>query len=449
MNQYAAPFTENRVAAQPPDSQNRNARFNPQRVGQSGDDNEGPLGSIMSLKAAIVGVSGYGRIHYSFMRELALAGKVDLVGATIINPGEEAGIVTELTGMGCRIFGDYQTMLAALEGQVDICCLPLPIHLHAPMTCQALEAGWNVLVEKPLSATIQDVRSIQRIEQATGRFAAVGFQEVYSPHAQALKQRLLAGEFGRVRSMKGRGLWPRSFDYYGRNNWAGRLKVGDHWVLDSPLNNALSHYLHLLLFLAGASPRETARPLSLQGELYRAQAIESFDTGGVRIETDSGVPILFLGTHSSRKVINPEIVIEADEGRIEWSVHGECRFYRGDSDEPFEVSPPRGDQRKAMAESVLARVTDPEAFICTTESASCHTLIVNGLHESVPICTFPSELTETIEDAEGLRTVVNSLDDALEAAFKSNRLLSETDLPWGRAGERIDLTRLASFPGPG
>lgn len=403
----------------------------------------------MSLKAAIVGVSGYGRIHYSFMREQALAGKVELVGATIINPEEEAEIVAELTAMGCRIFGDYQEMLAALKGQVDICCLPLPIHLHAPMTCQALEAGWNVLVEKPLSATIQDVRSIQRMEETTGRFAAVGFQEVYSPHAHALKQRLLAGEFGTVRSMKGRGLWPRCFDYYGRNNWAGRLKVGEHWVLDSPLNNALSHYLHLLLFLAGSSLRETARPLSLQGELYRAQAIESFDTGGVRIETDSGIPILFLGTHSSREVINPEIVIEADDGRVEWSIHGECRIFRGDSDEPCEVSPPRGDQRKAMAESVLSRVTDPQAFVCTTQSASCHTLIVNGLHESAPICAFPSDLTETIEDAEGLRTVVNTLDEALDVAFKSGRLLSETGLSWARSGERIDLTKLISFPGSG
>lgn len=401
----------------------------------------------MSLQAAIVGVSGYGRIHYAFMREQALAGRVDLVGATIINPDEEEEIVAELTGMGCRIFGDYEDMLSALRGQVDLCCLPLPIHLHAPMTCQALDAGWNVLVEKPLSATIQDVRSIQRTEEATGRFAAVGFQEVYSPHAQALKQRLLAGEFGTVRSMKGRGLWPRSFDYYGRNNWAGRLKVGDHWVLDSPLNNALSHYLHLLLYLAGTNLRDTARPLSLQGELYRAQAIESFDTGGVRIETDSGIPILFLGTHSSRETINPEIVIEADGGRIEWSVHGECRIYHGDSDEPAEVNPPRGDQRKAMAESVLTRVTDPQAFVCTTESASCHTLIVNGLHASAPICSFPSVLTETIEDVEGLRTVVNTLDEALEEAFRSSRLLSETDLSWARAGKRIDLTKLTSFSG--
>jgi predicted dehydrogenase len=290
---------------------------------------------------------------------------------------------------------------------------------------------------------------MQEVEAATGRFAAVGFQEVYSPHARSLKQRLLAGELGRVRSMRGRGLWPRSFDYYGRNNWAGRLRVGDHWVLDSPLNNALSHYLHLLLFLAGSTLAGTARPLSLQGELYRAQAIESFDTGGVRIDTDSGIPILFLGTHSSRGLIHPELIIETDKGRVEWSVHGECRIFLGGSDQPVEVSPPRGDQRTAMAESVLARVSDPEAFICTTESASAHTLIVNGLHESIPIRDFPSELVETIDDAEGHRTVVNSLDEALDNAFRSNRLLSETEIPWAQAGRSIDLTRLTRFPADG
>ena len=186
--------------------------------------------------------------------------------------------------------------------------------------------------------------------------------------------------------------------------------------------------------------------IEAEKEIYRAQAIESCDTGCIRIRTDSGIPILFLGTHSTRERIDPEIVIEGESGRVEWSVHGECRIYRNLSDEPDEVTPPAGDQRNAMAEAVLDRLDDPETFICTTESAGRHTLAINGLHESTPIHPFPDELVETIEDAEEQRTVVNGLEDALAEAYRDGKLLSEAGIPWAQPGSEFDLVDYASFP---
>ena len=403
----------------------------------------------MSLNAAIVGVSGYGRVHYNLMRDEVLAGRLKPVGATIINRADEAEIVDELSGMGCRIFDDYQAMLRALSGQVDICFLPTPIHFHAPMTIQALEAGWNVLVEKPLAPTIQEVRDIQATERSTGRFAAVGFQEVYSPHAHELKTILLSGKLGRVRSMKGRGLWPRSFSYYGRNSWAGHLRVGGRWVLDSPLHNALSHYLHLLFFLSGKSLLETAKPIRIEGELYRAQAIQSFDTGCIRVLTDSGISILFHATHSSREQIDPEIVIEAERGRVEWSVHGECRIFRDGSEEPYQVTGSTGNQRHAMGTAVMNRLTDPNAFVCTTESAASHALAINGLHESSVIHPFPHELLETIDEGDDQRTIVDGLGPILDDAFRKGQLFSEAGIDWARPGREVDLTDYRFFPAAG
>ena len=47
--------------------------------------------------------------------------------------------------------------------------------------------------------------------------------------------------------------WPRYFNYYARNNWAGKLAMNGTWVFDSPVNNACAHYLNLALFWAGAA----------------------------------------------------------------------------------------------------------------------------------------------------------------------------------------------------
>jgi hypothetical protein len=147
--------------------------------------------------------------------------------------------------------------------------------------------------------------------------------------------------------------------------------------------------------------------------------------------------------------MDPEIVIEGELGRVEWSVHGECRIYRNPSDEPHQVTPPVGDQRNAMAEAVLDRLTNSDAFICTTESARCHTLAINGLHESSPIHPIPDELIETIEDGGDQRTVVKGLDSAVDEAFGQAKLLSETGVSWARPGIEFDLVDYASYPSKG
>src|SRR5258708_30114099 len=103
------------------------------------------------------------------------------------------------------------------------------------MTRAALHAGATVLGEKPFTAEPGMLEKIQRSERETGRFVAVGFQDIYAEGTLALKQMLIEGKLGRLISLKACGLWPRNDAYYRRNNWAGRLRIGGVEGLDSPL----------------------------------------------------------------------------------------------------------------------------------------------------------------------------------------------------------------------
>src|SRR5690606_3088229 len=103
----------------------------------------------MSIKVALIGVSGFAMFHYVNLMELAESGQICLVAATIINPDQEAAKCRSLLAIGAEIFEDYQTMLTTWEGRIDLCVIPTAIHQHAPMTIAALAAGCNVLVEKP------------------------------------------------------------------------------------------------------------------------------------------------------------------------------------------------------------------------------------------------------------------------------------------------------------
>ena len=102
-------------------------------------------------RVALIGISGYGRIHLQLARECRDRGEVEIVAATVINQEEEAQNVAELRQHGCEIFADYREMLGAFRGRIDLCLIPTGIHWHTRMTIAALEAGANVLLHAMLS----------------------------------------------------------------------------------------------------------------------------------------------------------------------------------------------------------------------------------------------------------------------------------------------------------
>jgi len=202
-------------------------------------------------RVALIGVSGYGSIHLQLARASQARGEIKLVAATIINPEEEASTVAELRAQGTEIFNDYREMLRRHENRLDLCLIPTGIHWHARMTIAALEAGANVLVEKPLAGSSAEVEEIRRVERRRGRFVAVGFQDIYEPGTIWLKDELRRGVIGELKSVRFLGVWPRPREYFTRNDWAGRLNADGAAVMDSPLNNAFAHFVMLSFFFIG------------------------------------------------------------------------------------------------------------------------------------------------------------------------------------------------------
>ena len=307
------------------------------------------------VKTCIIGISGYGRIHCDLLLGAQAAGKVAIVGAAVINQAEEAGKCARLRELGCRIFDDYGVMLSELSGAADLCTIPTGTPLHRPMTVAALEAGMQVLVEKPAAGCIEDVRAMQAAALKANRMVAVGYQWLYTAAATATKQHILKGTIGELQSIKCLVMWPRDRNYYGRNGWAGRLTVDGMAVNDSPFNNAVAHELMMMLFQAGGTERTAATPLSVEAKLYRANAIESADTACMQIETAEGIPIRFYATHACRESFGPEIHIRGSKGSIIMT-HG------GSMIKPGGAAPIRyavaggGEAREVMMESVLGAV---------------------------------------------------------------------------------------------
>lgn len=402
---------------------------------------------------ALIGVSGFGATHYRDLLRAMDRGILRAVAATVINPDEEADKCAVLRDRGCQLYTDWREMLAAHRGKLDLCLIPTGIHLHAPMTVAALEAGANVFVEKPAASTIQDVRAMQNAARKAERFVAVGFQRMYDPFTLELKAAILEGKIGRLQSLKVWGRWPRLDSYYARNRWAGRLRLVDDWVLDSPFHNALSHHLMLICFLAGAELLRCAHPVSVEAELYRGHDIPSADTACLRIQTEEGPQLYFFATHCSAADddLGPEITIRGERGSIFWD--------QTDGVERAVIACENGWRRELRSmdhehairdlilERLAARVRGEQPFLCSLDLAAVQVLCANGAYESSSIHTVDAKHLSRFPIAGSVQTVIAGVDEAVMEGFTQEALFSELGMPWARPGTCVSLTDYNHFQG--
>ncbi len=379
-------------------------------------------------RVALIGVTGYGTIYLNLVREALLNRSIELTAAVIINADEVPAIAAELSGQGATIYPDADDFFQKEAGRVELCLIPVGIQWHARLTIAALRAGMNVLVEKPLAGSVEDVLAIRAAEAATGRWVAVGFQDLYAAEARWLKAQILGGAIGRLEEVRMLGLWPRPKSYFTRNHWAGRAAADGAAVMDSPLNNAFAHFVNLALFFAGNAPEVSSDAVVETAELYRAHKIEMFDTAIVRAVSESGSRFWFGVSHAISVTREPEICLLGSAGRAEWWHEQRCIVTDADGRRKVTALPTSEHSRKRMFNAVLARLKDPSAFVCTTAMAELHTRLVEAVNEAAPVLEFSEDRIHWTrsENPGGEIPVVRDLADSLGRAFTNGSTLASS-----------------------
>src|SRR5690606_37816788 len=120
---------------------------------------------------------------------------VEIVGLADTNPLRLERARTAI-GTNAPVFADAAEMLR--ETRPDTLIVTTRDDTHADLIVAALEAGVDVLTEKPMATTAEMCRRILEAERRTGRRVDVGFNYRYAPTAKAIQETLLAGVIGQV-----------------------------------------------------------------------------------------------------------------------------------------------------------------------------------------------------------------------------------------------------------
>jgi predicted dehydrogenase len=128
-----------------------------------------------------VGVGAFGRNHARVYRQLQNAGSVRLVGVVDPNTSRADAVAREF---GCKAFGAVEQMLTT-HSEVQAASVAVPTVLHREVAGSLMEAGVDVLIEKPLAATLGEADELVRLASAQARVAQVGHLERFNPAVRA------------------------------------------------------------------------------------------------------------------------------------------------------------------------------------------------------------------------------------------------------------------------
>jgi predicted dehydrogenase len=298
--------------------------------------------------------------------------------------------------------------------------------------------GAAVLCEKPIAATMDDVKSMADAAKRAGKPVSIGYQWSFSESVQAMKADIMSGRFGRPIRLKTLVLWPRNQKYYDRSPWAGKIRTANgEWVLDSPVNNATAHYLHNMLYVLGDRVDGSAEPVSVEAELYRANAVENYDTAALRIRLRNGAEALFYSTHAVPETIGPVACYEFEKATICYQGRAGNVFQaRTCSGETVVYGNPEAGGGKLWntVEAVRAGVS---STLCGIEAAGMHTCCIEAAQQTT-IHQFSPDAIKTKTDEDSSFTYAVGLDAVFVQCYNMNLLPSEFGtIPWSRPAAEI------------
>ena len=195
------------------------------------------------MKYALIGC---GRIAVNHIKA-ALNNKLEIVAVCDVLP-EAMETLLAKHGLekdaSIKRYTDYKTMLA--ENDLQLISIATESGIHAQIALDCIDAGVNIIIEKPMAMNMADAEEIIRRSEAKGVKVSACHQNRFNVAVQETRRALEAGRFGKLSHGSIHVRWNRNRGYYDQAPWRGT------WAQDGGcLMNQCIHGIDLLRWMMG------------------------------------------------------------------------------------------------------------------------------------------------------------------------------------------------------
>jgi myo-inositol 2-dehydrogenase/D-chiro-inositol 1-dehydrogenase len=175
----------------------------------------------------LIGYGAWGKHHAAAIRDapgLTLAG--------LACGGDASAAAARQAMPGVPVYRDYRELLR--DPAIDAVDIVTPNHLHAEMAIAALEAGKDVLLEKPMAVTVAECDRLVAAAERTGRVLSIGHELRVSTQWALIKRILDAGEIGTpLYALVSLFRFPYR---PGAGGWRYAVERVGSWILEEPVH---------------------------------------------------------------------------------------------------------------------------------------------------------------------------------------------------------------------
>lgn len=234
------------------------------------------------MKYALIGCGRVSPNHIA----AAVENGLDIAALCDIDIGKAKECAANLpVGDKIRCYPDYREMLKIEKPELT--AIATFSGTHADIAVDCINAGSNVIIEKPIALSIADADRIIEAEKAKGVTVCANHQNRFNDSVQHMRSALLAGRFGRLFYGTTSIRWSRDDEYYKSADWRGT------WEQDGgAMMNQCIHAIDLLRWMMGDEVTEVVGFT----ENMKHQYIECEDFGTALVRFKNGSYGIIDGT---------------------------------------------------------------------------------------------------------------------------------------------------------
>jgi len=293
------------------------------------------------LRMGIVGGgqgSFIGRVHVT---AAVLDNRAELVaGAFSSDAARSKASAADYAVDEARAYGSYDEMLAKEKAlpagkRIDFVSVTTPNHMHFPVAKAAVEAGFNVICDKPLTLTLAEAEALAEAVKASGVVFAVSHNYTGYPLVRQAREMILAGEFGEIQAIRAEYIqgWLRTrLEAEGQKQAAWRTDPTKSGAAGA-FGDIATHAYNLGRYMTGLLPQKISATLK---SFEPGRALDDYGHAVIRYENGA------LGTVTASQISHGRendlrIEIDGTLASLEWHQENPNQLLVRKNGEPMRV----------------------------------------------------------------------------------------------------------------